>query len=381
MTGDAPAARGSVVLQGVSRRFGSVTAVDRLDLAARSGEFLSILGPSGCGKTTTLRMLAGFERPDMGRVWLDGEDVTDRPPYRRDINTVFQHYALFPHMTVAGNVAYGLRQRGASGDRLRTDVQAALEMVAMESMMDRRPHELSGGQQQRVALARALVNRPAVLLLDEPLGALDRALRDRMQHELKRLQLQLGMTFVYVTHDQDEALHLSDRIAVMEAGRLVQLGAPEEVYDRPATAFVAGFVGRQNFLQGCFGSDGRSLRGDAWVVEAEVDDGFAPNSRGVAAIRPEAIDVTTDRMSPGANVLEGIVAGRAVLGDSTQLVIDVKGGVELMVRRTRRDLPLVALGATVWCRWSRASVRLFECSGATERPEGASESDRPPSRT
>ncbi|GBL20960.1 spermidine/putrescine import ATP-binding protein Pot [Acidimicrobiaceae bacterium] len=239
--------RGSVELSNVTKRYGDVVAVDSLNLEIKPGEFLSLLGPSGCGKTTTLRMLAGFEQPDEGFVRISGEYVQGVPPYKRDVNTVFQHYALFPHMSVAENVAYGLRQKGVVKSEISSKVIEALDMVQMSKLANRRPRQLSGGQQQRVAVARALVNRPSILLLDEPLGALDRKLREEMQIELKLLQSRLGITFIFVTHDQEEAMSMSDRIAIMLDGHVEQLGDPETVYERPTSAFVAGFVGRNNF--------------------------------------------------------------------------------------------------------------------------------------
>ncbi len=357
-----PDAAGSAELQSVTRAFDGVLAVDRLDLAVKGGEFLSVLGPSGCGKTTTLRMLAGFERLDEGRVWLAGVDVTDVPPYRRDVNTVFQHYALFPHMTVAQNVAYGLRQRGVTGTPLRSAVHEALEIVSMQSMAVRRPAQLSGGQQQRVALARALVNRPAVLLLDEPLGALDRGLRDRMQTELKQLQTQLGITFVYVTHDQDEALTMSDRVAVMQHGRIVQLGSPEEIYDRPATPFVAGFVGRQNFLTGRIEPDGLSLRGPGWLVRADAaGEGAVVGQPGVAAIRPESIEVLPTGTTPPdrVNAVAGVITARAIAGDAEQFVVEASPDCQITARRLRHATTGLPIGTRVWCRWPSSAVRLF----------------------
>src|SRR6478735_9197926 len=239
--------RGSVEIVDVTKRFGSTVAVDNVSIEVLPGEFLSLLGPSGCGKTTTLRILAGFEQPDEGFIRISGNYVQGVPPYRRDVNTVFQHYALFPHMTVAENVAYGLRQRRNSRSDIRTRVGEALEMVKMSKLADRKSRQLSGGQQQRVALARALVNRPSVLLLDEPLGALDRKLREEMQIELKLLQNQLGITFIFVTHDQEEAMSMSDRIAVMLDGHIEQLADPDTIYEQPNSAFVAGFIGRNNF--------------------------------------------------------------------------------------------------------------------------------------
>src|SRR3954449_6497792 len=243
------AAPADVALRGLVKRFGDVVAVDDVDLEIARGEFFTMLGPSGSGKTTTLRLIAGFELPDTGRVELGGRDVTHVPPYARDVNTVFQDYALFPHMSVADNVAYGLRIRGAGRAERRARAAEALEMVRLPDVGARKPAQLSGGQRQRVALARAIVNRPRVLLLDEPLGALDLKLRQQLQVELKRIQGEVGITFVYVTHDQDEALSLSDRVAVMDGGRVLQIGTPREIYDEPDSRFVAGFVGVSNVLE------------------------------------------------------------------------------------------------------------------------------------
>src|SRR4051794_27850510 len=238
-----------VRLAGVRKRFGDVAAVDGVDIEIARGEFFTLLGPSGSGKTTCLRMIAGFERPDEGSIELGGTDVTRLPPGERDVNTVFQDYALFPHMGVAGNVAYGLKVRGVAKQERGERVDEALALVRLEGFGDRRPSQLSGGQRQRVALARALVNRPQVLLLDEPLGALDLKLRQQLQVELKRIQSDVGITFVYVTHDQDEALTMSDRIAVMDGGRVLQVGSPRDVYEEPRSRFVAGFVGVSNLLE------------------------------------------------------------------------------------------------------------------------------------
>ncbi len=239
----------AITLQGVSRRFGSHIAVHGLDLEIRDGEFFSLLGPSGCGKTTTLRMIAGFELPDTGRVLLHGEDVTETPPNKRRVNMVFQQYALFPHMSIYDNVAFGLKMNDVPRAEHRTRILTMLEIVELEGLEKRRPRQLSGGQQQRVALARALVNTPAALLLDEPLGALDVKLRRAMQSELKRIQREIGTTFVYVTHDQEEALAMSDRIAVMNGGRVEQIGSPREIYEHPQTPFVADFIGSLNALE------------------------------------------------------------------------------------------------------------------------------------
>ena len=238
-----------VRLAGVHKRFGEVAAVDGVDLEIMRGEFFTLLGPSGSGKTTCLRMIAGFERPDTGAIELAGRDVTRLPPFERDVNTVFQDYALFPHMSIGENVAYGLKVKRVARDERRRRVAESLAMVRLEGFEDRRPSQLSGGQRQRVALARALINQPRVLLLDEPLGALDLKLRQQLQVELKRIQQEVGITFIYVTHDQDEALSMSDRIAVMDHGHVIQVGSPHEVYDEPHSRFVAGFVGVSNLLE------------------------------------------------------------------------------------------------------------------------------------
>src|SRR5215217_235224 len=271
----------AVRLDGARKTYGDVVAVDGIDLDIRADEFFTLLGPSGSGKTTCLRMIAGFERPDAGRVELGGRDVTDLPPNERDVNTVFQDYALFPHMSVGENVGYGLRVKKVGSDERKRRVTEALELVRLQGYEQRRPAQLSGGQRQRVALARALVNRPRVLLLDEPLGALDLKLREEMQIELKTIQQSVGITFIYVTHDQEEALTMSDRLAVFNRGRIEQMGTPADLYERPATAFVAGFVGTSNLLR-----DGvaRSLVGED----------------GLFTVRPEKIRMT----EPGATVAD-----------------------------------------------------------------------------
>ncbi len=280
----------------MTKRFGATVAVDAIDLDVHAGEFLSLLGPSGCGKTTTLRMLAGFEQPDDGFIRISGEYVQDVPPYKRDVNTVFQSYALFPHMTVAENVAYGLRQRKVSRGDIRTRVGEALEMVKMSKLANRKSRQLSGGQQQRVALARALVNRPSVLLLDEPLGALDRKLREEMQIELKLLQNQLGITFIFVTHDQEEAMSMSDRIAVMLDGHIEQLADPDTIYEQPDSAFVAGFIGRNNFWPVNV-ENGTIAAADGTSFESSRT---SPVQAGpaLAAVRPEALSI--EATDPGS---------------------------------------------------------------------------------
>ncbi|MEO8503040.1 MAG: ABC transporter ATP-binding protein [Acidobacteriota bacterium] len=301
----------AVRLDDVSRHFGKVRAVDGVTLDIQDGEFFSMLGPSGSGKTTCLRLIAGFDRPSSGRIELHGRDMTNLPPYERDVNTVFQDYALFPHLTVAENVGYGLMIRRVESTERRRRVREALELVRLPEMGERRPVELSGGQRQRVALARALVNRPRVLLLDEPLGALDLKLRQQMQVELKAIQQQVGITFVFVTHDQEEALTMSDRLAVFNLGRIEQIGPPAEVYEQPKTAFVAGFVGISNLLNG---EAARKITG--------ADAGFA--------VRPEKIRITAPSTAAAAGecVADGNVREVIYLGVSTRYVVELGGALQ-----------------------------------------------------
>lgn len=307
MTGPdaASAAReiGSVVLDRVTKRYGALAAVDDLTLEIRAGEFLSLLGPSGCGKTTTLRMIGGFEHPDAGDIRISGQSVVALPAYKRHVNTVFQAYALFPHMSVAENVAYGLQQRRTSKSEIRDRVSAALDMVRMRTFSERKPTQLSGGQQQRVALARALVNRPSVLLLDEPLAALDRKLREEMQLELKMLQANLGITFVFVTHDQGEALSMADRVAVFNDGRIMQVGTPEDIYQQPSTRFVADFVGSSN------------------VLPPDFVQRYSGQHRW-GSLRPESIRV--GRAASGDGVAARVVSSN-YLGATTRLLLDADG--------------------------------------------------------
>ena len=326
---DAPDVR----LVGVRKAYGDVVAVDGVDLAIASGEFFTLLGPSGSGKTTTLRLIAGFERPDEGRIELAGRDVTGRPPYLRDVNTVFQDYALFPHMTVAENVGYGLRVRGVPRRERRLQVDEILKVVQLPGLGDRKPIQLSGGQRQRVALARALVNHPQVLLLDEPLGALDLKLRQEMQIELKRIQRavrEVGITFVYVTHDQEEALTMSDRLAVFNDGRIEQIGTPAAVYERPENAFVAGFVGASNVIQ----RSGRTF-----------------------TVRPEKIRMSQDggARRDDENAATGRIRDVIYAGMFTRYVVDLDDGGELVVVRqnleTSSTEALDARGRRVLLEW------------------------------
>jgi putative spermidine/putrescine transport system ATP-binding protein len=342
---EGPAARAgdatpAVRLEGVAKRYGEVVAVDGVDLDVRDGEFFSMLGPSGSGKTTTLRMIAGFELPTAGRVLLHGRDVTNVPPFDRDVNTVFQDYALFPHLSVGDNVAYGLMVRKVPKAERTARVADALRMVRLEGYDKRKPAQLSGGQRQRVALARALVNRPRVLLLDEPLGALDLKLREEMQIELKAIQQQVGITFIYVTHDQEEALTMSDRLAVFNAGRIEQLGSPAEVYERPKTRFVAGFVGTSNLLTG------------------EVAQAVLGRS-GTYTIRPEKIHLQERErpVGPDETGAVGVVQDVIYVGPDTRYVVTLEAGARLVVTQqnlaTSSTEALALEGKTVRLVWKR----------------------------
>jgi putative spermidine/putrescine transport system ATP-binding protein len=339
---DVPA---DIELRHLAKSYAEVRAVDGIDLVVERGEFFTMLGPSGSGKTTTLRLIAGFERPDAGRVVLAGRDVTEQPPYARDVNTVFQDYALFPHMTIDENVGYGLRIRRVGRGERHERVAEALHTVQLEGFGGRKPSQLSGGQRQRVALARAIVNRPQVLLLDEPLGALDLKLRQEMQIELKRIQREVGITFVYVTHDQDEALTMSDRVAVFNRGRIEQVGPPAEIYEHPRTEFVAGFVGVSNV----FDRDGSRI-----------------------SVRPEKIKLLDEgeQAEPGANVESGRIREVVYAGMATHYIVELEGGGELTVVRqnleTSSAQALEARGRRVRLAWRPEHTLTLDPRGEKE---------------
>ena len=333
----------AILFDDVSRHFGEVKAVDHANLEIGDGEFFSMLGPSGSGKTTCLRMIAGFDRPTSGSIFLYGQDVSDLPPYERDVNTVFQDYALFPHMTIKDNIAYGLMVKGVPGAERYQQVDEMLDLVRLPGFGHRKPSQLSGGQRQRVALARALINHPKVLLLDEPLGALDLKLRQQMQVELKSIQKRVGITFIFVTHDQEEALTMSDRIAVFNEGKIQQVGTPSEIYERPASAFVAGFVGTSNLVSG------------------EIAQRIT-GSPDMFSIRPEKIHLDATNGDPGKDMLciDGVVRDVVYLGLFTRYLVEIEGGSDLVVveqnlKTTSMDV-LAAKGQRVRLHWHRDHI-------------------------
>ena len=347
---------GGVRLEGVTKEFGDFTAVHDMDLEIADGEFFTMLGPSGCGKTTTLRMIAGFEQPTRGSVLIDGSDVAGLPAYKRPTNTVFQSYALFPHMTLEENVGFGLKRKKIEKNEIKRRVAEELERVGLSREAKRKPNQLSGGQQQRVALARALVNLPKVLLLDEPLGALDLKLRKGLQIQLKQIQRDVGITFVYVTHDQEEALTMSDRIAVMNEGRIEQCADPETVYDRPSTTFVAGFIGVSNLLPAVAnGSNSIDLDNGPSVPTPDASR-FGAGEKCFAVVRPEKLTVSTPENAPSDQPgVDGLVESSLYLGTSTQMAIRVAEGVSMTVlvpnasEDARQHLP--GAGANVRLNW------------------------------
>jgi spermidine/putrescine transport system ATP-binding protein len=352
----------AIELAGVVKEFHSrgevIAAVRGIDLAIGEGEFFSLLGPSGCGKTTTMRMIAGFEEPTMGAIRLHGADVTGVPPNKRDVNMVFQSYALFPHMNVFENVAFGLRRKGAPRAEITRRVSEMLEIVDLAGRDKRRPRELSGGQQQRVALARALVNRPRALLLDEPLGALDLKLRQAMQVELKRIQREVGITFVYVTHDQGEALTMSDRIAVMKDGLIEHLGTPRVIYEHPRTRFVAGFIGTSNLLNGTVSrvEAGRAVidvSPSEQIIVPLRDAGTAPGSVLELTVRPEKIELSAGSPAPGGCAVRGTVTEVVYLGTSTNFSVTTTTGADIVVfqQNSASAREVAARGDSVWLSW------------------------------
>ena len=365
-----------IQLDHVRKSFGDFVAVEHADFGIRQGEFFAMLGPSGCGKTTTLKMIAGFEQPTSGKVLLNGADVSRVPPYKRNVNTVFQQYALFPHMTVADNVRFGPKSKKVPKSEYEPNVAQMLEVVRLGEFADRRPAQLSGGQQQRVALARALVNFPSALLLDEPLAALDLKLREAMQFELKRIQREVGITFVFVTHDQGEALTMSDRIAVMSDGRVEQIGTPEEIYNSPASLFVAGFIGSANLLPGdVVGSDG----GDTVVeltaghtVRARTDLDRPAGTPVSVMLRPERLTASAVSRDDGRSI-EGTVADVVFQGATARIVVHLKDDSEVIASVvTGTDLPFLLPGNTVHLTWEPGSA--FLLSGWPRRP-GATAND------
>ena len=357
-------------LDRVTKQFGGFTAVDDLSLTVPSGSFFALLGPSGCGKTTTLRMVAGLEEPTAGRILIGSDDVTDTKPYRRPVNTVFQSYALFPHLDIFENVAFGLRRRGSK--EVKAQVESALELVELGPLARRKPGQLSGGQQQRVALARAIVNRPAVLLLDEPLGALDLKLRRQMQLELKRIQTEVGLTFIHVTHDQEEAMTMADTIAVMNSGRIEQLGHPSDLYESPVTTFVANFLGQSNLLDAkVTGTSGTDLlldvRGQRLAIPRSRSTGGTDGSLRVG-VRPEKVRlvpagaaITNDR----ANMLSGgVVTDASFTGVSTQYLVRMPWGQELVVfAQNTGGNGAVSVGDPVQLHWEAAYTFGLDAAG------------------
>lgn len=361
-----PAARALVEFRGVTKRFGDVAAVNDLSLMLYPQEFFALLGPSGCGKTTLMRMLAGFETPEKGTIWLDGQDITTVPPHLRPVNMMFQSYALFPHMTVAGNVAYGLKREGLAAPEIDRRVAEMLELVKLSGFDRRKPHQLSGGQRQRVALARCLVKRPKLLLLDEPMAALDRRLRERTQFELMELQSALGLTFMVVTHDQDEAMTMAGRMAVMDKGRLIQVGPPAVIYETPANRQVAEFVGDINIFEGHVTSvAGERTRVDVPLIgRVEFDEGAPREAVGDAitlGIRPEKIEISHDEPAQAANKVAGAIWDIGYLGDITMIQVMVgrendREEVGRLVKvalanRTRRMTRPFAWDDEVWLSW------------------------------
>ncbi len=374
---DRPETEAVVAIDGVTKKFGHILAVDDVTLNIQQGEFFALLGPSGCGKTTTLRMIAGFETPTSGRILLEGQDVSYVPPYRRNVNMVFQHYALFPHMNVFENVAFGPKTKGLSRKEVQARTMEVLRIVRLEEFARRKPSELSGGEQQRVALARALVNYPSALLLDEPLGALDLKLRQAMQIELKRIQREVGITFVYVTHDQEEALTMSGRIAVMNEGRMEQLGTPEEIYDRPASRFVAGFIGMANLLPAKVEhADGSALSltlpAEGRTLVTVENRNFRIGDSALLVLRPERLQVSAEKPdSERAGHVRARIKDLVFQGPVLRLTLQCRDGREIVMVIPSQNRPTVAgSGDEVWVTWAVEDAYVLpEGEPASSAPE------------
>ncbi|HRV92865.1 MAG TPA: ABC transporter ATP-binding protein [Anaerolineae bacterium] len=359
----------NVELRNVTKRFGDFVAVDNVSLQIHEGEFFSLLGPSGCGKTTNLRMIAGFELPSEGEIYLKGHPVGQLPPFKRNVNTVFQNYALFPHMTVAENVGFGLEMKKLSKSEINQRVNETLDLVRLPNLGSRKPRQLSGGQQQRVALARAIVNRPDVLLLDEPLSALDLKLRKTMQFELKELQRQLGITFIFVTHDQEESMTMSDRIAVMDHGHVLQVGAPTDIYEQPNSRFVADFIGETNFLPckvtGRENGLATVVVGDKIKLQAACEPNVAAGDEASLIIRPEKINIHTEQQSNGQNhtVLPGEIVEKVYIGTDTRFAVKLMDGSVVNVRHQNMSMndPVTQVNnnETVFVSWQTAAARVL----------------------
>lgn len=348
---------GQITLTSVTKRFGDTVAVDDVSLQIEGGEFFSLLGPSGCGKTTTLRIIGGFVYPTAGEVHINDELMAETPPYRRPVNTVFQNYALFPHKTVAQNIAFGLQMKKASTSEISDAVERSLDLIQLPGYADRKPSELSGGERQRVALARALINEPTILLLDEPLSALDLKLRKQMQSELKALQRKVGITFVYVTHDQGEALALSDRIAVMNGGKILQVGTPAEIYDSPQSRFVADFIGTSNFLEGTLISENEvalTIEPPSKIVCAPTQN-IPVDTPVTVAIRPERIDLKTTPTADAVNLLQGTIQDESYLGTTLQYTVQTDYPTPLIAHRQNtgtKDTHGFQRDDTVYLQWA-----------------------------
>jgi len=367
-------ARGDLILRNLTKTFGDFVAVDDLTLTIAKGSFFALLGPSGCGKTTTLRMIAGLEEPTSGSIHVGTTEITDMKPYQRPVNTVFQNYALFPHLSIYENIAFGLRRRGISNDLIKEQVDKVLNLVELPQLAQRKPAQLSGGQQQRIAVARAIVNRPALLLLDEPLGALDLKLRRQMQIELKWIQTEIGITFVHVTHDQEEAMTMADTIAVMNNGKIEQLGSPDDLYDSPKTAFVANFLGQSNLIPGTIsGNDGDNLIVDLYGNKIAMPKrrSSATGASILAGIRPEKFRIAPVGKGATGNVLNGgVVSDISYIGVSTQYQVEMPWGKELMVfEQNDDDSDFLKKGEPVVLSWE--PMFTFGLDGSQDASAGA----------